>query len=135
MFKRKTVRVVAGMLFGSVAGILWGAWYNAAKILELVSADEIAQMNALLGAIMYGSGIGFVVGIVVGLARNSMATGITSALTAAVTAGFLSPGFPFLRAQNMTEGVLAAGGLILLFALVSALLIPKGTRAMSESAA
>ena len=122
MFKNKALRLVAGMLFGSAGGVLWGVAYQGAKSMAFGPRDEVAAMNALLNAIMLGSIVGIVLGAVVGLARSPLLTGVAVGLVS-VVAVFLPAGAPFGSASSLPEGILKAGGLLLVIGLACALLL------------
>jgi hypothetical protein len=125
MFKQLSLRIVAGMLFGSSGGVLWGVWYAASKNALLVKPDDLAQMNALLDAIMAGSGAGLIVGVLIGAARNPLVTAVAAVLCAATSAFLLSPGFPFGEARTMLEATSWAGALVALVAALFAVAVPR----------
>lgn len=125
MFRQLSLRIVAGMIFGSSGGVLWGVWYAAAKNAALVRQDDLAQMNALLDAIMAGSATGLVVGVLIGAARNPLVTAIASVLAAGLAAMVFSPGFPFMQAASMLEATGWAGVLVAVVAAVLALVVPR----------
>jgi hypothetical protein len=123
MFQRLTVRLFAGMLLGTAAGILWGVWFQAAKWPLLGSGDEVAQMSGLLEAAMLGAAAGFLVGGVAGSARNS---GATSALAGVLSAPliYLPAGLWVSRPESVREALLVAAAALAGATFVAAVAIP-----------
>ena len=123
VFQRKALRIFAGMLFGSSAGVLWGVWYHAAHWPSLEKGDEIVKMTALLYATMVGAGAGFFAGLIVGMARNS-STAMVLSMLAAVVVVLFPAGFGAFAPSSFMQAHLAAAGLLLGATLASAVAIP-----------
>ena len=132
MFKRKALRIFAGMLLGSSAGVLWGVWYHATHWAALEQGDDTAKMMALLYATMVGAFLGLFAGILVGMARNS---GVSMVIAGAATVvSVLAPaGLWAFRVETLMQAHLAAAGLILGATLASAIAIPPGRVLQEEN--
>lgn len=124
MFKRKALRIFAGMLFGASGGVLWGVWYHASHWAALEQGDEMVKMMGLLYATMVGAFAGFFTGIGVGMARNSFVTMIVAGLIT-VLSGFLPAGLGAFRVEDFMQAHLAAAGLVLGAVLACAIAIPS----------
>ena len=123
MFRRKAVRIFAGLLFGAAAGVGWGVWYEAANASRLVHGADAASGMALLTSIMLGAFSGLLIGLVVGLARNAAATMALAGLTAAISI-YLSPGMPFSHATELVPSLLSGASLVMLCATAAAIALP-----------
>lgn len=78
MFKHKSLRFFAGMLFGSTSGVFLGVFLNATMKLS-ASSTSLEQMEDLLHHIIYGAFFGLVFGGLVGLLRYPIRSGFFAA--------------------------------------------------------
>jgi hypothetical protein len=123
VFKRKALRIFAGILLGSSAGVLWAVFFHSRHSAAFAFEDETARQLALLYSTMIGACSGFIIGLAVGLARNSTATMIAALVSAPVLA-LLPFGLFVFKPGSVHEGLIAAAAVLLAIAVAFAVALP-----------
>lgn len=108
MFKHKSLRFFAGMLFGSTSGVFLGVLLNATMKLR-ASTTSLEQMDDLLHHIIFGAFFGLVFGGLVGLVRHPIRSGLFAA-GVGLAAIVASPLWIEPYREQMNERMYLAGG-------------------------